>query len=67
MARKLNDKMKRKGLLTRKEIDDEGDGGGDAGSDYEVREDGVELTGGGVIRKTTGTWATVHDEAPTQA
>lgn len=38
-----------------------GGGDGDGDSDYEIREDGVELTETGVIRRKTGTWATVED------
>lgn len=30
-------------------------------SDYEIREDGVELTGTDVVRRKTGTWATVQE------
>lgn len=70
MAKKLTEKMEKKGLVTRKEIasfskdDDHGDGDGDGGggggdSDYEIREDGVELTEKDVVRRKTGTWATV--------
>lgn len=40
----------------------EAEGGGD--SDYEIREDGVELTEKDVVRRKTGTWATVTEDAP---
>ena len=66
MAKKLTAKMRQKGMVTRKDLGtagggaDEGEGGGD--SDYEIREDGVQLTEKGVVRKKTGTWATVTAE-----
>lgn len=59
-AKKLTAKMEKKGMVTRK--DATGGGGGDGGggdSDYEIREDGVELTGQDVVRQKAGTWATV--------
>lgn len=73
MAKKLTEKMRKKGLVTRKDLGSasgvggdeagggaDGGGGGDGGdSDYEIREDGVQLTGTGMVRKKTGTWATV--------
>lgn len=67
-AKRLTEKMRRKGMLTtRKEAGgaSAGDGGGAAGdgdgSDYEIREDGVELTDSKVVRKKRGTWATAED------
>lgn len=57
--------MKRKGMLkTRKEAPGGQPGGGntegDGDSDYEIREDGVELTESEIVRKKTGTWSTVN-------
>lgn len=74
MAKKLTEKLRKKGMVTKKESvggaggaavggdggGDGGDGGGD--SDYEIREDGVELTETVVVRRKTGTWATVTTE-----
>lgn len=66
-AKKLTEKMRKKGMLTRKStVAGEGTGGdgkyeGDGDSDYEIREDGVELTGADVVRRKTGTWATVGE------
>eukprot|EP00752_Nemacystus_decipiens_P012961 g11470.t1 len=65
MAKKLTEKLRKKGMVTKKESasgpgDVGGDGGGD--SDYEIREDGVELTEKDVVRRKTGTWATVTTE-----
>lgn len=70
-AKRLTGKMKKKGMVTRKVIGGRGgeggaggnDAGGDGGgSDYEIREDGVELTETDVIRRKTGTWATVAED-----
>lgn len=44
--------------------DGDGEGGGD--SDYEIREDGVELTEKDVVRRKTGTWATVTEDPPAE-
>lgn len=73
MAKKLTEKLRKKGMVTKKESaggaggaagGGDGDGGGDGGgeSDYEIREDGVELTEKAVVRRKTGTWATVTTE-----
>lgn len=70
MAKKLTEKLRKKGMVTKKErgggaggVAGNGDGGGDGGdSDYEIREDGVELTEKDVVRRKTGTWATVTAE-----
>lgn len=64
-AKRLTDKMKKKGMVTRKieaaaEATVAGEDQG-AESDYEIREDGVELTGTDIVRRKTGTWATVHE------
>lgn len=70
VAKKLTEKLRKKGMVTRKERAGGaggagGGGGGDEGggdSDYEIREDGVELTEKDVVRRKTGTWATVTTE-----
>lgn len=75
VAKKLTEKMRKKGLVTRKDLGsgsaggaaggggDEGGGGsadgGGGDSDYEIREDGVQLTEKDMVRKKVGTWATV--------
>lgn len=65
VAKKLTEKLRKKGMVTKKEQADRAGGGAGAGddgggdSDYEIREDGVELTGTDVVRRKTGTWATV--------
>ena len=64
VAKKLTEKMRKKGKVTENPRDAlAAGGGGDSGgeSDYEIREDGVELTGNSVLRRKTGTWATVED------
>lgn len=63
-AKRLTEKMKKKGMVTNNVDPNPGAGQGEDGgeeSDYEIREDGVELTGTGVVRRKTGTWATVQD------
>lgn len=61
VAKKLTAKMEKKGMVTRKDAAGGGGGdGGDGDSDYEIREDGVELTGQDVVRRKAGTWATVE-------
>ncbi|CAN0395600.1 unnamed protein product [Pylaiella littoralis] len=73
VAKKLTEKLRKKGMVTKKEKAGgaagggaiggrEAEGGGD--SDYEIREDGVELTEKDVVRRKTGTWATVTEDAP---
>ena len=65
VAKTLTEKMERKGLVTRKNLGSagggDGEGGADGGgdSDYEIREDGVQLTEKDMVRTKTGTWATV--------
>lgn len=68
-AKRLTEKMRQKGMVTRKNDGTTSggvsieDGGGDGGEeDYEIREDGVELTEKDVVRRKTGTWATVQEE-----
>lgn len=69
-AKKLTEKMRKKGMLTQKATAASGGGGtdgggtegGDGDSDYEIREDGVELTGTDVVRRKMGTWATVEEK-----
>ncbi|CAN0092397.1 unnamed protein product [Ectocarpus sp. 6 AP-2014] len=65
-AKKLTEKLRKKGMVTRKEQAGAAGGGASAGadegggdSDYEIREDGVQLTETDVVRRKTGTWATV--------
>lgn len=72
VAKKLTEKLRKKGMVTRKESaggagGGAGGGGGDGDngggeSDYEIRDDGVELTEKDVVRRKTGTWATVVTE-----
>ncbi|CAN0040307.1 unnamed protein product [Ectocarpus sp. 8 AP-2014] len=68
-AKKLTEKLRKKGMVTRKEQAGAAGGGASAGadegggdSDYEIREDGVQLTETDVVRRKTGTWATVTTE-----
>lgn len=68
-AKKLTEKLRKKGMVTRKEQAGAAGAGASAGadegggdSDYEIREDGVQLTETDVVRRKTGTWATVTTE-----
>lgn len=63
-AKKLTEKLRKKGMVTKKATAGDGDAEGGGDSDYEIREDGVELTEKDVVRRKTGTWATVTEDAP---